>query len=359
MNLFDALNHGDASLKEPHLTSLLFYIFKETKNEFPESSFLDYFIQSYLNQSTTTRDCNLFDAESDIKIEEILTDNDSRKDSDITIYLKQNNDLTIVNIENKISNGSYQNGQVQEQARLLRTNNPGAVIKNILLLPYANEQAINLEGEITLIYWLAENNSLIQKYSEYLSSIIDNIDRNSNKYHFLKSSEGFLLSFANMLEQDRLSNENAPRGPRNVLRHTMYEYLEIIKNDWDNIFQNNPENVTVSELLQKFEELVVNDLRIDDPLNADEKIAKFRRGALEAQPKIMTINEKNRIHFGINNPNDKQLFYYPDSPNGNYAGKWRNTRIKPLSRLTEENEYIIFWKNSETNEVETSIYQNN
>jgi hypothetical protein len=356
MNLFDALNHGDASIKEPHITSLLFYLFKKTKNEFP-SSFIDYFITTYLAGVPTTTDCPLFDVESDIKIEEILSDNDSRRDSDITIYLNHNDVLNIINIENKISNNSYQNGQLQEQDRLLRLKNPGAVVKNVMLLPYASNQVLNLDGEITLVYWLSDSNSLVQAYSEYVSTIIDKIDRNSNQHYFLKTSEDFLNSFSNQLEQERLSNEITIRGPRNKYRYSMYEYLNRIKNDWDMYFNTDPENVTVRQLLNKFEELVCQDLIEDDPLNANEKIAKFKGGALEAQPKIMTINEKLRIHFGRMNSTEKQLFYYPDAPNGSYHGKWKDVRIKPLSRLTEEYSYLIFWKNSESNEIETTIYQ--
>ena len=71
----------------------------------------------------------------------------------------------------------------------------------------------------------------------------------------------------------------------------------------------------------------------------------------------MTINEKLRIHFGRMNSTEKQLFYYPDAPNGNYSGRWKDIRIKPLNRLDEEKEYVIFWKNSESNEIETSIFK--
>jgi hypothetical protein len=109
-------------------------------------------------------------------------------------------------------------------------------------------------------------------------------------------------------------------------------------------------------LLQKFQEIVISDLRIDFPDKYEEMIAKFKRGALEAQPKIMTINERNRIHFNIFNPNDKKLFYYPDAPNGNYHGRWKETRIKPLRLMDENNQYIIFWKNNQTNDIETTIY---
>lgn len=358
MNFFHALNQGDASLKEPHFTSLLFYIFKETTSYYPSSSFLDFFIESFLNQTPTARDCDLFDVETDIKIEEILTNGALEKHLDISVYLRKREKLTIINIENKINNAAYVPGQIQEQASLLRTNNPSAKnIENILLLPYPTNQDLYLDGGINVIYWFAESNSLIERYCEYVSTTINENDYNPIHYRFLKNTEDLLLSFANILEQKSLSDNNALRGPRNIYRYTMYEYLEMIRNDWDRIFDD-PENVLVKDLLEVFDNRVTSDLLHDDNLNAQEKIARFRNGVLEAQPKLMTINERNRIHFGITNSREKQLFYYPDSPNGNYNGKWKNTRIKPLNRLTEDNEYIIFWKNNDSNDVETCIYRN-
>ena len=133
MNFFHALNQGDASLKEPHFTSLLFYIFRETTIYYPSSSFLDFFIDSFIKQTPTTKDCDSFDVETDIKIEEILTDGALRKDLDISIYLRKSEKLTIINIENKINNVAYVPGQIQEQASLLSNNNPYAInIENIL-----------------------------------------------------------------------------------------------------------------------------------------------------------------------------------------------------------------------------------
>lgn len=358
MNFFNALNQGDASLKEPHFTSLLFYIFKETTSYFPNSSFLDFFIESFLNRTPTTRDCDSFDIETDIKIEEILTDGNHRKDSDITVFLKKSNNLTIINIENKINNSSYSAGQIQEQARLLRVKYPSVKdIKNILLLPYSSNQDLDLHGGINVIYWFSECNSLIEKYGEYIATKIDENECNPIHYRFLKNTEELFLSFANILEQKILSDSNALRGPRNIYRSSMYEYLEMIQNDWDDIFVD-PENVFVNDLLEEFDRRVTTDITHDDNLNAEEKIARFRNGALEAQTKLMTINERNRIHFGITNSKEKQLFYYPDSPKGNYNSKWKNTRIKPLTKLTEDSEYVIFWKNNDSKDIETSIYQN-
>jgi len=137
----------------------------------------------------------------------------------------------------------------------------------------------------------------------------------------------------------------------------MYIYLDKIAKEWENIFKEKIRDVRVSDLLKKFEELVSKDLEKDFPNDFNEKIAKFRRGALEAQPKIMTINEKNRVHFGICNPNVKKLFYYPDAPSGNFEGRWKDVRIKPLRLMNEEFQYIIYWKNCDKKEIQSEIYK--
>jgi hypothetical protein len=136
----------------------------------------------------------------------------------------------------------------------------------------------------------------------------------------------------------------------------MYQYLANIADSWETKFPGNTENITISQLLSVFEEDVRNDMIIDFPNNYNEKLAKFKRGAYEAQPKIMTINEKNRVSFNISNPNDKRLFYYPDSSDGNNLGRWKDRRIKPIRLMNEDNQYLIYWKDNQTNDIRTDIY---
>ena len=45
MNLFDALNEGDASLKEPHITSVLYYLFIKTYESNKGNSLIKYFLK--------------------------------------------------------------------------------------------------------------------------------------------------------------------------------------------------------------------------------------------------------------------------------------------------------------------------
>jgi hypothetical protein len=355
MNIYDALNQGDGSLREPHFTSLLFYLFKHSKEEFPNQSFLDLFITRYAPEFPSTNECE-FDLETDIKIEEILFHNNFRRDTDIIVLLRHNGTLKILNIENKINNLAFQNDQISDQHNLLSALYPNSEILNILILPYSIDENINLGNNINIIYWYAENSSLIQIISDYINDITTNNDLLMENLHFLNSCSGLFNKFSYVLEQDRLSNENMLRGPRNILRLSMYEYLSNIAANWETKFLGNTENVTISQLLSVFEEDVRNDLEEDFPNNYNEKLAKFKRGAYEAQPKIMTINEKNRVSFNINNPNDKRLFYYPDSPDGNNLGRWKDRRIKPIRLMNEDIQYLIYWKDNQTNDIRTEIY---
>ena len=355
MNIYDALNQGDGSLREPHFTSLLFYLFKHSKDEFPNQSFLDIFITRYAPEFPRTNECE-FDLETDIKIEEILFHNNLRRDTDIIVLLRHNGILKILNIENKINNLAFQNDQISDQHNLLSALYPNSEILNILILPYSVDENINLGNNINKIYWHAENSSLIQEISGYINDITTNNDLLPENLHFLNSCLGLFNKFSYVLEQDRLSNENMPRGPRNILRCSMYQYLANIAYKWETKFPGNTENITVSQLLSVFEEDVRNDMEIDFPNNYNEKLAKFKRGAYEAQPKIMTINEKNRVSFYISNPNDKRLFYYPDSSDGNNLGRWKDRRIKPIRLMNEDNQYLIYWKDNQTNDIRTDIY---
>jgi hypothetical protein len=354
MNIFQSLNQGDASLKEPHLTSMLFYLFKESKIEFPNNSFIDFFIRKYVSIFPTTCDCE-FDIDSDIKIEEILQNDIYRRDLDISIFLRQNGELKIINIENKINNKSYQQDQIQEQNNLLLYSYANSEIQNILILPYISNLNISEINNFKTIYWYSEENSLLDLISEYINSLLIDSNLKHNFYIFFKSYLNFMDSFKNIIEQDRLSERNIKRGIKNTYRFSMYEYLSNISENWEVYFQN-PENVTVSQLIEKFSHLVETDLEEDYPENYQDMIDKFERGALEAQPKIMTINEKNRIHFNVLSPDEKRIFYYPDSPYGNYINRWKDMRIKPLRLMNEDNQYYTYWKNNITNEIEISEY---
>ena len=235
MNIYDALNQGDGSLREPHFTSLLFYFFKHSKLEFPNQSFLDLFITTYAPEFPSTNECE-FDLETDIKIEEILFHNNFRRDTDIIVLLRHNGILKILNIENKINNLAFQNEQISDQHNLLSALYPNSEILNILILPYSIDENISLGNNINIIYWYAENNSLIQVLTEYINDITTNNGLLPENLHFLNSCLGLFNNFSYVLEQDRLSNENMPRGPRNILRLSMYQYLSNIAANWETKF---------------------------------------------------------------------------------------------------------------------------
>lgn len=352
MNLYDALNQGDASLKEPHFTSLLYYLFKETHVVYKRKSLLEIFIKKYFENIPSPFECD-FDPETDLRIEEILNDGKLRRDTDIIVFIKQNSKLIILNIENKISNSSFQIDQLGDQSNLLKTKFPHAEIHNVLLLPFYSESIrIQLEN-INIVYWLSEENSLCDLIYRYLQDLTLGESENFEYRGFFESIGNLISKFSLVLEQIRMSSDNTPRGPRNVYRHSMEVYLTQIAEEWHSIFAQKINNVKVSDLLTEFEERVTRDLTEDYPDSFAEKIDKFKRGALEAQPKIMTINEKKRIHFGVTNSSVKRIFYYPESLDGNYQSRWKNERIEPLRLLRENLPYAIYWKDSKTGELKT------
>lgn len=355
MNLYDALNQGDGSLREPHFTSLLFYIFKVTKEQFPNKSFLDLFINQFIPEFPKSIECE-FNIESDIKIEELLIHENLRRDTDIIIFLRQNEQLKILNIENKLSNLSYREEQIEEQYQIISSLYPDSEIKNILILPYYSDKLTILSENVQVIYWYSDSNSIIQTFNNYAQEIIDQNEVQGETPCFLNSIIGLFGKLSFIFEQEILSSETTTRGPRNPYRRKMFEYLTSIANEWENIFDES-DKVTVEQLLSIFEEHVIADLRDDYPTIYQDYIESFKRGALLAQPKVATINERNRVHFGINNSNDKRLFYYPDSPNGSYDGQWKNQRIKPIRLMDENNDYLIYWREANSNDIKTDVYQ--
>ena len=356
--MYDALNQGDGSLREPHFTSLLFYLFRVSKEEFPQSSYIDDFISRYVPNYPLTTDC-IFDVVSDLKIEEVLTYDDFRRDTDIVILSRGVWGLKIINIENKINFGAIQNGQIEDQHRLLENIYPNSEIRHILILPFSNEQTFAFEAnlEVQIIYWHSEQNSLIESISEYINDLLTENNLDSDKANFLSTFLHLFRKFSFILEQDCLSVNNRQRGRNVPYRHSMFEYLSDIAMNWE---FDDAENVTVENLINKFEDIVTSHLRIDYPNDHVQFTEKFRNGALEIQPKIFTINERNRVNFNITNENfnNRNLFYYPDFPDGNYKMimRWKEMRIKPLSLFANEGQFHVFYKNNISNQIEFSFY---
>jgi len=357
MNLFDALNEGDASLKEPHITSVLYYLFIKTYESNKENSLIKYFLK--FNLGIELENYIEIDIEKDIKIEQIISFNDIRKDCDITIFLRNEKENLIINIENKISINAFQQNQVNEQSRILKNIYEDYIVKNILIMPYESIRTINnneVHDDVKYLYWHGIENSLIQQINNYFTVLHY---QNSELKNTIDAFKSFFNAYGNNLEQIRQSSEIIERGPKNKLIKTMFEYLKEISEKWESIFKEKSEEITVMDLIEKFTENVVIDINNNNSKDESiEMIKKFKRGAMEAQPKIMTINEKNRIHFSITEPNSKKnLFYYPDFPHGNYDIRWKDLRIKPLKNLTKDNQYIIFYKDKSNNEVRTSKYK--
>tara|TARA_B100000614_G_C14489381_1_gene470054 strand:+ start:67 stop:1128 length:1062 start_codon:yes stop_codon:yes gene_type:complete len=351
MNLYDALNKGDGSIKEVHLTSIFYYILTNTYNQsYP--SFLNFFLEEYLNLKLTQFEP--LDVESDIQVEEQLynleknPDLAKRKDTDITIYLKNSSQKLIVNIENKINSKSYDPVQIATQKHLLQQKNKEYEIINFLLLPFETDSIKSDQSANHIIYWHGNESSLIQQFVRYEEVI--NKTQNS-----IKPFIEFFIAFGDNLEQNKLAEGQV--RVRNNYRYSMYEYLKQISDNWDNEFDN-PNRVNVSQLLDVFDKKVVDDFLNNKDTTDEEKkisIARFRRGANHAQPKIMTVNEKNRLKgFGIKDSKKNALFYYPNKSFANV--KWKDRIIKPLVKKNKDEEVYVLYEHPKTSEIISEKY---
>jgi hypothetical protein len=168
------------------------------------------------------------------------------------------------------------------------------------------------------------------------------IRRSSEELKTIKSS----TSINNNPISDSGSELNTRKS--NNYRRRMYSYLKEIEENWDVIFGEKRDRVLVEDLLNKFAELVEKDLKEDYPADYQERINRFRSGAWLAQPKIMTINEKNRLNFNGNPQSTHDLFYYPEitKEKTGYINVWKKTLIQPFRKIPREriNDYMNFKK---------------
>jgi hypothetical protein len=334
MNIFNALNSGDSSIKEPHITSLLFDLFLTFQKDIYECKPIDEIIYKGLNVDLIGN----LNTEIDLRLEEILKSNSTskRRDLDISIYYRLNENIkTILNIENKIQNFSYSKYQLNDQLQILNELNPNAKIITLLILPFP--QLYFDESEMFLsLYWTGVDDSVCKRIIKWAEAFI-NLNKSiliAEQIDYITAVKNFILGFEDFLNIEfyNVTNLNN-RGAKNVLPNSMFNYLQEIAIDWDTIFGKT--DVTVDELLAEFEKKMTSIFYEEYQMEAPSRIEKFKRGAHEAQPKIYTVNEKNRVHFNIVNQYEKQLFYYPEFLDGNYKGSkpWRRLLIRPLNKL--------------------------
>ncbi|MHA8103778.1 PD-(D/E)XK nuclease family protein [Aquirufa nivalisilvae] len=359
MNIYDSLNQGDGSIKEAHLTSMLYYLLKNTFEIDNKVNLLEKFIEAFLSDKIIKS--RPTDMESDFKIEQILKSEKLRKDCDITIFCNSHsNQKVIINIENKISYSSITENQISDQNELLKLKYPDFEVYNFLLLPYPKDVNINIDlTNCRLIYWFNSEKPLINLIDYFMNEIVSAPLLQYSK-HFILSIKDFFQAFGDQIEQDLDSESSLIRGPKNKYKKSMYDYLNEICQDWGTkIFTNHIVPIRVSDLLNEFESRVTNDIKNSTEKSISEKnemIAKFKRGALEAQPKIMTINEKNRTHFNIYQKGIKGLFYYPDYLDGVYDIRWKDLRILPLNKISNNEKCIEFWREKDSGEIKSDTY---
>ena len=216
MNFYSALTNGDGSIKEPHITSIFFYLLKETLRLEPQNSLIEFFCKNYLSEQKFN--LSNLDPDLDIKIEEIFRNGNLRKDTDITIYLHDNN--TIINLENKINLIAYDSDQIANQELVIQANHPKGHIISFLILPCP--LLIEKRTSHQIIYWVDEKLGLISIIKNYVSEMTANNNIHLQLKHFLTEIDSFFDAFAETIEQQCLSIESkGARGPRTQYPRSM------------------------------------------------------------------------------------------------------------------------------------------
>lgn len=352
MNFYKLLTQGDAGLNENHHTSILFYLLQLGKDNQNGDSFFDYFIKNikHINDSIGSRNFTISNV--DIRIEEILKFKNKRRDTDITIDFVGSPRL-IVNIENKVSYASLRQGQIGEQEKLLKIKYPDAEIISLLVLPFEMTSK-DLEWD-NVLYWVGDN-SICSLILSYCDTKIDQFKNGEVEIYFYIALKSFIEEISDNFLQQSLSMIHE-RGKKNLYRYSMYEYLQSIAVEWNTIFGDSV--VVVQDLLAAFENRVIADLEIDHRGSPDLELMKnkFRKGAKEAQPKIFTINEKNRVHFGTFSPKDRALFYYPNFDEGVQEGQWKDRPILPINQISKSENPIVYYRDKESKAVTFKLFK--
>ena len=206
-----------------------------------------------------------------------------------------------------------------------------------------------------IIYWYDLSTGLIQIIKNYIDSLpFENLSNETAL--FLNGNKIFLHKFGESLEDKKRQREVAPRGPHNKTNSTNAEQLSRISEEWDIIFRENADNVTVKELREVWKErYYIPELRKVYPEDViDLKLSKWYGKTSDAQIKIHTINETNRFSHKIKR-GDKQIFYYPESADGETGQQWKDKKIKPIHKMNETLNYLVYWKNPVTGIRETYL----
>lgn len=360
MNIFKILSSGDGSIKEPNVTAFLSYILDPNEGHGLNSKFLEIFLQPiiskekdlfpdllYKDRVTDLSSKSRFNVTVSIE-KTVFLSNDKTRDLDILIEISDDNNKTTKYcfcVENKIHDGAIKKDQLIEQSEGIynyykSSNNIIPIISFIYLTKDKTNPAIRSFNDFNqkLIkindakavktsahyFWSKKIDSELHKYSVYyqLQSILryDSSGLIDPIHSYTKYTIKAFLNF--------IINDFQSYNEEKIITLERKKYKKPVREYYKDLFNSLSDNETIS--VKDAKERVRKMIK-------EESGEDVKETTLRCQLYLVTVNEKNRVHYSANTPLsvDKNLFYYKDGD--------RNT----LSKFIESNNIQnidIFWK---------------
>ena len=318
MNIFKILSSGDGSIKEPNISAFLGYLLDPNKEHGLKDHLLRLLIRPLIdneNKKLLIYDSivNLTNESSfsvNVELERKVKIN-SNKDRyiDIVITISEKNEpIFIVCIENKIRDSSVTINQLTEQLEGIKKDyiNNEVPIGFIYLTPTFTkkselefEEFKNKNNKIPAYHllWNGEDNAfciyklLVDMLEEESKGLIEPI---------FEYSKYTIKAFLNFIKTDFQSykEEKININKRLDYKRPVREYIREI---YDNLAFD--EQININDFKNKISLLINQESGLD-----------INKGTLHAQVYMSIVNEKNRLHYNVNEKNHDifDLFYYVD-----------------------------------------------
>jgi hypothetical protein len=318
MNIFKILSSGDGSIKEPNISSFLGYLLDPNK----EHGLKDFLLVSLLRKLILNNDKLKFLQINDSDIVNLTNESkftvnielekkvkiQSNKDRyiDIVVYIRKDGKLVFITcIENKIRDTSVTTNQLNEQFFGITNEYSEIPVGFIYLTPYFSEKCKE-EYELFCMnhkeipsYHLSWNDKEDESIYSLLVGMLENESRGLIEPIF-EYSKYTIKAFLNFITTDFQSYREEKNNINKKLNYgkPIREYIYEI---YENIAPNN--EINIKDLKQKISSLVYK-----------ESGFELNKGTLSAQVYMSIVNEKNRIHYNVNEKNHEKfdLFYYVD-----------------------------------------------
>lgn len=242
----------------------------------------------------------------------VFTNNEKskRRDIDILIEIYETNSETPIYsicLENKITDSSIikKENQLQEELKGLENYYNENDINTEIYLVYLTPQPSKISSESfnkldyknkAHLYWDADENSIIEKLMRIMQKenvgIIDPIT--AQAAFLIKSFIAFIRTGFKSYQEEKSEKSEKKNYGKAVLEH-LHDFAKSLEHD--KIYD-------VDKIRNEFSAYVEH----------ESGVALHKR-TRDAHILKATVNEKNRIHYNVNRPDDERsnIFYYPDS----------------------------------------------